>query len=118
MFCFVVKFIAHAQNGDMQAAQPDDERCALRGSCSSSSFQADTQAQQNGAIIMTKFELCRLKNKDDDYDDDDDDDDDDDEKPDETVFCNSGFITLSQSGAVKQIFCLGSVLDHRLLVEC
>ena len=47
-----------------------------------------TQAQQNGAIIddlfMTKiFELCCLKNKD---------DNDDDEKPDLTaVFCNSSF---------------------------
>ena len=40
------------------------ERCALRGSFSSSSFQADalsirTQVQQNGTIFV-----CRLKNKD------------------------------------------------------
>ena len=37
-------------------------------------------------LFITKFELCRLKNK-----DENEDDDDDNEKPDETaVFCNSG----------------------------
>ena len=59
--------------------QPDVERGAFRGSCSSSSFKADAPSAPRmvNVLFMTMIELCRLKKEDYDYDDEDD------EKPDE-----------------------------------
>ena len=47
-------------------------------------------------LFMTKFELCRLKNED-ENDDDDDDDDDDDEKPVKLLFFAIPVLAFSMS---------------------